>query len=132
MPSLYGFQSKALIDLTQRGRHICLLPTGAGKTAVMFKWLEKTGKKNVVIITTATKAKSGDMQKEALMWNGQEWLDGLESFKVISWHKLDEFSLQVGLNHLENYAFAFDEVQKCKGYTTGMGAGFRRICCIFP
>lgn len=132
MPSLYGFQSKALIDLTQRGRHICLLPTGAGKTAVMFKWLEKTGKKNVVIITTATKAKSGDMQKEALMWNGQEWLDGLESFKVISWHKLDEFSLQVGLSHLENYAFAFDEVQKCKGYTTGMGAGFRRICSHCP
>ena len=132
MPSLYGFQTKAVVDLTQRKKHICLLPTGAGKTAVMFKWLQMTGKKHIVVITTATKAKSGDMQKEALVWCGQEWLDGLESFEVISWHKLDKFSLTVGLSHLEDYAFAFDEVQKCKGYTTGMGIGFRRICTHCP
>lgn len=132
MPSLYGFQTKAVVDLIQRKKHICLLPTGAGKTAVMFKWLQMTGKKHIVIITTATKAKSGDMQKEALLWCGQEWLDGLESFEVISWHKLDKFSLTVGLSHLEGYAFAFDEVQKCKGYTTGMGIGFRRICTHCP
>ena len=131
MPSLYKFQEQAVMDL-DAGKHICVLPTGAGKTAVMFNWLRDTGKKRIVIITTATKSRSGDMQKEALLWCGQEWLDSLDSFDVISWHKLDKFSLNVGLNHLEDYAFAFDEVQKCKGYTTGMGYGFRRICTHCP
>ena len=127
MPSLYKFQEQAVADL-DAGSRICILPTGAGKTAVMFRWLRDTGRKRVVIITTATKARSGDMQKEAVLWNGQEWLDSLESFEVISWHKLDKYSLQLPLLRLGNYAFAFDEVQKCKGYTTGMGYGFRRIC----
>lgn len=127
MLELYNFQKQAVADL-DNGSHICLLPTGAGKTAVMFNWLKHTGKKKVVIITTATKAKSGDMQREALMWNGQEWLDSLETFEVISWHKLDKYSMKLPLYRLAGYAFAFDEVQKCKGYTTGMGTGFRRIC----
>jgi hypothetical protein len=131
MPNLYKFQQQAVDDL-DNGSHICLLPTGAGKTAVMFKWLQHTGKKKVVIITTATKSRSGDMEKEALLWNGQEWLDSLDEFTVLSWHKLDKFSLNLRLNHLEDYAFAFDEVQKCKGYTTGMGYGFRRICLHCP
>ena len=110
------------------GRKHCYITHNTGKTAVMFRWLRDTGRKRVVIITTATKARSGDMQKEAVLWNGQEWLDSLESFEVISWHKLDKYSLQLPLLRLGNYAFAFDEVQKCKGYTTGMGYGFRRIC----
>lgn len=108
MPSLYKFQEQAVADL-DAGKHICVMSTGAGKTAVMFNWLRDTGKKHVVVITTATKARSGDMQKEALLWNGQEWLDSLESFDVISWHKADKFSLNLRLNHLEDYAFAFDE-----------------------
>ena len=131
MPNLYKFQEQAVADL-DAGKHICVLATGAGKTAVMFRWLRDTGKKRVVVITTATKARSGDMQKEAVLWNGQEWLDSLESFDVISWHKADKFSLNLRLNHLEDYAFAFDEVQKCKGYTTGMGYAFRRICTHCP
>lgn len=131
MPNLYKFQEQAVADLNA-GKHICVMATGAGKTAVMFNWLRDTGKKHVVVITTATKARSGDMQKEAVLWNGQGWLDSLESFEVVSWHKLDKFSLNLKLNHLEDYAFAFDEVQKCKGYTTGMGYGFRRICIHCP
>ena len=131
MPNLYKFQEQAVADL-DAGKHICVLATGAGKTAVMFRWLRDTGKKRVVVITTATKARSGDMQKEAVLWNGQEWLDSLESFDVISWHKADKFSLNLRLNHLEDYAFAFDEVQKCKGYRTGMGYAFRRICTHCP
>ena len=127
MPSLYKFQEQAVDDL-DAGKRICILPTGAGKTAVMFRWLRDTGRKNVVIITTATKSRSGDMEREAVLWNGQEWLDSLDSFTVLSWHKLDKYSLQLPLLRLGNYAFAFDEVQKSKGYTTGMGYGFRRIC----
>lgn len=127
MLKLYGFQEQAVAELNG-GKHICLLPTGAGKTAVMFNWLKNTGKKNIVIVTTATKAKSGDMQKEAVMWNGEGWTKTLSSFEVISWHRLDKFTTELKLSKLSDYAFAFDEVQKCKGYTTGMGAGFRRVC----
>lgn len=126
-PTLYKFQQRAVSDLCA-GKHFCILPTGAGKTAVMFNWLRQTGKKNVVIITTATKAKSGDMENEAVLWNGQAWRDSLEGFTIISWHKLDRFSLQLNLRGLTDYAFAFDEVAKAKGYMTGMGQGFRRIC----
>lgn len=126
MPELYGFQKQAVKELSE-GKRFCLLPTGAGKTAVMFSWLRQTECKNVVIVTTATKAKSGDMQKEAVLWNGEEWLNSRSSFQVISWHKLNAFSSAMPLR-LDDYAFAFDEVQKCKGYTSGMGSGFRRVC----
>lgn len=126
MPSLYKFQEQAVKNLEKK--KICILPTGAGKTAVMFNWLKNTGKKHIVIITTATKAKSGDMQKEALLWCGQEWQASLSSFEVISWHKLEKFLFGLRMNELQDYAFAFDEVQKCKGYTTGMGAAFRKVC----
>lgn len=127
MPSLYKFQEQA-VNALDGGKRICLLPTGAGKTAVMFNWLRDTGKKHVVIVTTATKAKSGDMQKEAALWNGEGWTASLSSFDVISWHKLEKFSFTLKLTDLNNYAFAFDEVQKSKGYTTGMGSAFRKIC----
>lgn len=131
MPNLYDFQKEAVRELS-RGKHVCLMPTGSGKTAVMFRWLAETGKKHIVIVTTATKARSGDMEREAVLWNGQAWLDSLESFDVVSWHKADKFSMNLKLLHLEDYAFAFDEVQKCKGYTTGMGAAFRRVCLHCP
>lgn len=124
---LYGFQKQAVNELLH-GRKICVLMTGAGKTAVMFNWLKATGKKRIVIATTATKAKSGDMEKEAVTWCGQEWLDGLELFTVVSWHKLYDLSLDIRLGEMNEYAFAFDEVQKSKGYSSKMGKAFIRIC----
>lgn len=129
MPELYKYQKKAVQDLVD-GKHICLLGVGCGKTAVMFNWLRLTGKKRVVIVTTASKAKSGDMEQEAVLWNGQEWVDGLSEFNVISWHKLDKLVYKAGglPSDLSDYAFAFDEVQKSKGYSTGMGKSFRWIC----
>ena len=128
-PKLYKFQEQAVNELCA-GKKICILPTGAGKTAVMFDWLRRQKKPKVVIVTTATKAKSGDMQKEAVTWNGQKWLDSLDEFHVISWHGLKKWCLErledraMGFN---GYAFAFDEVQKSKGYSTGMGKFFQKI-----
>ena len=126
MPELYDFQRKAVDDLLG-GKHICISPTGSGKTAMLFTWLKETGKKNVVIITTANKAKSGDMDKEAVLWNGQEWVDSLDSFTVLSWHKLDRFCNSLRITALDDYAFVFDEVQRCKGYSSGMGKAFRFV-----
>lgn len=102
-----------------------------GKTAVAMRWLffktRQTGKRKVLIVTTATKAKSGDMQVEAKMWNGDDWADTLESFEVVSWHMFGKWTLQ-NAAHLRDYVYVFDEVQKCKGYTSGMGLAYRRVC----
>lgn len=126
MPTLYKYQQKAVDELLG-GKRVALMPVGTGKTAVMFRWLKATGKKRIVVVTTASKAKSGDMQKEATLWNGQEWVDSLESFDVVSWHKLDKFTTALKLTQLEEHAFAFDEVQKSKGYSSGMGKAFLRV-----
>lgn len=131
MPELYQYQKRAVLDL-EKGKRICMMGTGTGKTAVMFNWLKRTGKKNVVIVTTATKAKSGDMEREAVLWCGEEWLNDLESFTVISWHKANRFTALLKLSQLDGYAFAFDEVAKSKGYSTGMGCAFRRVCAHCP
>ena len=124
---LYKFQEKAVVNLL-KGKRICLMPVGTGKTAVMFRWLNAINKKKVVIVTTASKARSGDMEKEAVLWNGQEWLDSLESFTVVSWHKLSKLVAGMRLEEMRESAFAFDEVQRSKGYSSGMGLAFRRIC----
>lgn len=128
-PSLYGFQKQAVSDLNG-GKHICVLPTGAGKTAVMFRWLREQKRKNVVIVTTATKAKSGDMEREADLWNGPAWRASLDSFTIISWHGLKKWCMQHpserALGYM-GYVFAFDEIQKSKGYSTGMGKFFQKI-----
>lgn len=125
MPELYNFQEQAVRELLN-GKRIAILGTGSGKTAVALRWLQATGKKHIVIVTTPSKVRSGDFQKEAITWCGQEWIDSLESFEVISWFKLSKFSRKLPYD-LSDYAFAYDEVAKVKGYTTSMGQAFRRI-----
>lgn len=123
MPTLFEYQKKAVRSLLT-GKRICLMGVGTGKTAVMFKWLQATGKKKIVIVTTASKVRSGDMDREAVMWNGKEWVDSLQDFTIISWHKLRRWLREHHKLPLEDYAFAFDEVQRSKGYSSGMGKAF--------
>ena len=126
MPKLYKFQQQAVDDLCNK-KALAILPTGAGKTAVMFNWLHRTGKKRVLVITTPSKVKSGDMQREAVEWCGQEWVDSLEEFEVISWYKLRKWQTNNGSKFIANnykWAIAFDEVAKAKGYSSGMGRAF--------
>lgn len=127
MPNLYKYQEKAVADLCH-GKKICLMSVGTGKTAVMFNWLKRTGKRHVVIVTTASKVKSGDMMKEAVLWNGQDWVDSLDEFTIISWHRLSRHLAQnLNVLHLSDYAFAFDEIAKGKSYSSAMSKAFMRI-----
>lgn len=129
MPSLYPFQEQAVNDL-KFGKSIAILPTGAGKTAVMFRWLGSTGRNKILVVTTPSKAKSGDMQNEAVLWNGQKWVDNLEEFVVISWHKLRKWQQEHSKDLMINgykWAMAFDEVAKAKGYSSGMGRAFQLL-----
>ena len=126
MPKLYKFQQQAVRDL-YNGKSLAILPTGAGKTAVMMNWLRLTGKRKLLIVTTPSKVKSGDMQREAVVWCGQDWVSALEKMEVISWYKLRKWQVEnSGKLHTDGYkwAIAFDEVAKAKGYTSGMGRAF--------
>lgn len=130
MAELYEFQKQTVREL-MRGKNIAILGTGCGKTAVSMRWAREktmeTGKSKVLVVTTATKAKTGDMENEADMWNGISWRASLSSFAVISWHKLNQWT-KANLAHLGEYVYIFDEVAKSKGYSTGMGKAFQTIC----
>ena len=130
MPELYEFQKRTVSDL-MGDKNIAILGTGFGKTAIAMRWLkarvDATGKRKVIIVTTATKAKSGDMEAESDVWNGEDWRQSLDEFSVISWHKLSDWQ-KANTNRMMEYVYVFDEVAKSKGYTTGMGRAFQRIC----
>lgn len=129
MPELYTFQ-QATVQALLSGKKIAILGTGFGKTAIAMRWLyeksQATHKRNALIITTATKAHSGDMESEAAMWNGDEWASKMR-ITVTSWHKLHDWQKQ-HKDTLGQYLYVFDEVAKVKGYTTGMGRAFQNIC----
>lgn len=129
MPQLYKFQEETVRDLLG-GKRIAILGTGFGKTAIAMRWLyekaKETRKRNILIVTTATKSKSGDMENEAVMWNGEDWVSKV-NIEVISWHKLRNWQ-NANSRVLDKYIYVFDEVARAKGYMTGMGKGFQNIC----
>lgn len=129
MPKLYQYQEETVRQLLS-GRPIAILGTGMGKTAIAMRWLDAkvrlTGKSKVLIVTTATKAKSGDMEEEADKWNGESWRQSLKSFEVISWHKFNKWTTE-HTRELDKYVYVLDELAKSKGYTSGMGVAARRV-----
>lgn len=64
MPDLYPFQQEAINGLCH-GKRFCIMPVGTGKAAVMFNWLKWTNKRKVLIVTTASKVRTGDFLEEA-------------------------------------------------------------------
>lgn len=130
MAMLYGFQLDAVSELLE-GRHFIVAGCGAGKTAMALVWANsvshQTGKNNVVIVTTASKSKTGDFEQEADVWC-PSLLNSLSSFSVLSWHKLRAWvEAHAGMD-LSSYIFIFDEVQRAKaGVSSGMGRAFLKI-----
>ena len=123
---LYKFQKQSIIDLFVPNKKFCILPTGAGKTAVMFNWLKYMNPERVLIVTTASKRDSGDFENEADMWCGAGWKNSLRSFEIISWHKLRTW-VQEHWAILGEYVFAFDEVHNASGAQSQMSMAFRKI-----
>lgn len=126
MAELYPFQKQAVDDLVG-GKHIVVATMGSGKTAMLFNWLKRSGAKRVLIVTTASKVKSGDMFTEADKFNGEDWRPSLEQIDVVSWHTLhkwyDEHNKDASGWHV-----VFDELQKCgAGVSSRMGKTFLRI-----
>ena len=129
MPSLYKFQEDA-VDQLLAGKHFIIAGCGAGKTAISLVWAKdkqkETGKKHLLVVTTASKSKTGDFENEA-----DEWAPGLKeslsSFSVISWHKLRAW-VDANWEDVPDYIVIFDEVQRgSAGVSSGMGQAFLKI-----
>lgn len=130
MPTLYDYQKHAVDELL-KGKHFVISGTGSGKGAMSVIWAkavcERTGKKNVLVVTTASKSRTGDFESDADVWNGEAWRTSLSSFSVLSWHKLASW-VKVNSYGLKNWVVIFDEVAKASaGVSSGMGKAFLKI-----
>ena len=130
MPQLYDYQQHA-VDALLNGKHFVIAQTGSGKSAMAMVYAREvcnqTDKKNVLVVTTASKSKTSDFQNDADTWNGEKWRESLESFNVISWHKLSAW-VDTNWKKLDKFVYIFDEVAKASaGVSSGMGQAFLRI-----
>ena len=129
MATLYNFQQQAVSELLG-GKHIIVAGCGAGKTAMALMWARQkcqdTGKRGVVVVTTASKSRTGDFEEEADYWCPL-FRDSLSSFSVLSWHKLRAW-VEINWGNIEDYVYIFDEIQRAKaGVSSGMGRSFLKI-----
>lgn len=129
MASLYDFQKTAVAQLLS-GKHIIISGTGTGKTAMGANWIAeqvaRTGKRKVLIVTTASKARTSDWEDEIGQWH-PSLLSSLLSLSTLSWHKLRAW-VDANWCSLDEYIVVFDEIQKASaGVSSGMGKAFLKI-----
>ena len=127
--TLFPFQKEAVRQLLA-DKHFIIAGVGSGKTAMALIWAEeqrkKTHKNKLLVVTTASKSKTGDFEQEADEWAPQ-LKSSLSEFSVISWHKLKAWTDDYK-DRLEEYIVIFDEVQRAKaGVSSGMGKAFLKI-----
>lgn len=127
MAQLYKYQEQAVAELL-RGKHIVVAGTGCGKGAMAVIWAKcvcaRTGKDKVLVITTASKSRTGDFEADADLWCGSSFRTSLSSFSVISWHKLRAW-VQAHATELAQWVIIADEVAKASaGVSSGMGRAF--------
>lgn len=130
MAELYDFQEQAVANLLA-GKHFIISGVGSGKTAMAVVWAERkcleTGKRKVLIVTTASKSRTGDFEQEMGEWCSLSFSNSLSSLSVLSWHKLAKWVNQNWVS-LGDYVVVFDEIQRAKaGVSSGMGRAFLKI-----
>lgn len=128
-PGLFNFQEISVAQLLS-GKHFIISGAGSGKTAMALVWadkkIEETGKNKLLVVTTASKSKTGDFENEADIW-APELKKKLRVFNVLSWHKLKSWA-DININDIDKYVIIFDEVAKAgAGISSGMGKAFLRI-----
>jgi hypothetical protein len=129
MAELFRFQQEAVTQLLD-DKHFIISGTGSGKTAMSLSWAEqkckKTGKSKLLIVTTASKSKTGDFENEMEEWR-PSFSNSLSSLLVLSWHKLAAW-VNANADSVKDYVVIFDEVQKgSAGVSSGMGKAFLKI-----
>lgn len=131
MARLYDFQKQSVSELLS-GKSIVVAGCGSGKTAMALVWAEQkcheTGKDKVLIVTTASKSKTGDFEEEMGEWCSPSFPNTLSVFEVLSWHKLKAWVERHAYKDLSRYIYVFDEIQRAKaGVSSGMGRAFLKI-----
>lgn len=108
---LFPFQQEAVNDL-MAGKHIVVAGCGSGKTAIALSWAERkakqTGKKKLLVVTTAAKSKTSDWQDEASRFT-PVLKRTLTEFEVVSWHMLKKWTTNKTPQEIEEYLVIFDE-----------------------
>lgn len=127
---LYKFQEEAIADLLS-GKHIVISSTGSGKGAMAVIWAsemcKRKNKQRVLVVTTASKSRTGDFESDADAWCGEKFRENLKEFTVISWHKLRAWN-DAHRKTVVNYVIIFDEIAKAAaGVSSGMGRAFLQI-----
>lgn len=131
MPELFDFQKKSVSELLN-GKHIITAGCGSGKNPMSMVWAcekcKQTGKNKILVITTASKARTTDHWDDmcAFCPSFSRSLSLSSSFVVISWHKLKAW-VETNWKNLNEWVVVADEIQRSKGYTTGMGNAFLKI-----
>ncbi len=128
---LYDYQQDAVKQALYHNKHFIIAGTGTGKTAIAVNYIREkvklTGKQDVLIVTTASKARTSDFQTECDEWNGESFRQSLKNFEVISWHKLKAWQQKHAFDS-KFYIVIWDEVQKASaGTSSGMGTAFLKI-----
>ena len=126
---LFRFQ-KDSIEKLLKGKHFIIAGCGAGKTAIALAWAKEkqkeTGKTKLLVVTTASKSKTGDFENEADMW-AEGLKECMDTFTVLSWHKLAKW-VSENYDEIADYIVIFDEVQRgSAGISSGMGRAFLKI-----
>lgn len=135
--TLYPFQCDTVLALVNNpDKHIVVAGVGTGKTAIAMVWAQALctshGLRKVLVITTASKSKTkdakwrNDFEAEADDFCGEHFRKNLDAFETISWNKLHDW-VEDHRHQIREWAVVADEVQRAKGWTTGMGKAFLRI-----
>ena len=129
MPQLYDYQQTCVAQL-QSGKHIIIAGCGMGKNPTSMVWASErcrqTGKDKVLVVTTASKAKTTDHWDDMCAFCPL-FSKSLSSFSLISWHKLANW-VNENWGSLGDYVVVFDEIQRgSAGVSSGMGKAFLKL-----
>lgn len=127
MADLFPFQRDAVRELLG-GKHIIRADCGTGKTPISLVWADevrkKTGKRRLVVWTTASKSKTSDFEDEADKF-APNLKPNLDSFEVVSWHMAKKWCNEKTYDEMQSYIFIADELQRAKqGVSSLMGKAF--------
>lgn len=130
MAELFPFQRQSVNALLNTDAKIMVAGCGSGKNPTSMVWAkercEQTGKKKILVVTTASKARTND-HLDDLNAFCPGFSSSLSSFSVISWHKLAAW-VDSHKSGIDRYVFVFDEVQRgSAGVSSGMGKAFLKI-----
>ena len=128
MAELYDYQKQCVAELLA-GKKVIYAGMGLGKNPISMVWAgkkcEATGKSKILVVTTASKAKTTDHADDlASFYHSLPNSLSSLSLEVISWHRLARWTNE-HWSEVEDYVVVYDELQRCgAGASSQMGRAF--------